>query len=118
MKVSDDDVETAEQVFEVLAQAKAEGRKEVTMLMAHSELKDGLTCDDIPQISVDQLNTRLVLATECLDRQKSSLIATGGVYQYVFSKLTRGNESLTTRTQIAWTTQHLGCLTPVPRLRI
>lgn len=68
MKVGDDDVETAEQVFEVLAQAKAEGRKEVTMLMAHSELKDGLTCDGIPQISVDQLNTRLVLATECLDK--------------------------------------------------
>ena len=57
MKAGDNKVETAEQVFELLARAKAEGRKEVILLMAHSELKDGLTRDGIPHISVDQLNS-------------------------------------------------------------
>ena len=77
-------------IFEILAKMKDEGREDCKLLFAHPEIKDGLTNEGIPQISIDQLNARYILNAENLDRQESPQFVSGGVYQYVFSKLTRG----------------------------
>jgi hypothetical protein len=60
-------------------------------LIAHSEIKDGLTHDGIPQVNVDQMNPQYFLNFDVLEKQRIPVVATGGVLNYVFSKLTRGN---------------------------
>ena len=60
------------------------------LLMAHAELRDGLTQDGIPQVNIDQLNTRFLINEKFIDTQQVPMVASGGVYNYAFSKLTRG----------------------------
>ena len=73
-------VKTIEDVYAALARLKEEGRDECKILLAHPEIKDGLTNEGIPQISIDELNARFILNAENLDRQDSPTFVSGGVY--------------------------------------
>jgi hypothetical protein len=90
LMVDGKEVHSKADVFEALACIRDEGRQDCKLLLAHPEIKDGLTNEGIPQISIDQLNARYILSAENLDRQESPQFISAGVYQYVFSKLTRG----------------------------
>ena len=83
-------VHNVKEVQLTLQTEKAEGVVSCTLLLAHAELRDGLTHDGIPQINVDQLNTRFFLNKEFIETQQVPMVASGGVYNYAFSKLTRG----------------------------
>ena len=71
-------VKTREDVVTALVGLKEEGREECKILLAHPEIKDGLTNEGIPQTSIDQLNARFILTAENLDRQESPMFVSGG----------------------------------------
>ena len=78
------DVQTA------LKRAQLDGRLTCELLLAHAELRNGLSNDGVPQVNIDQLNTRYFVNKEFIDTQQVPIIASGGVYNYAFSKLTHG----------------------------
>jgi len=58
MQVGNMGILTLENVKQAIKRQKAEGHIYCELLMAHPELRDGLTQEGIPQIHIDQLNTR------------------------------------------------------------
>ena len=81
---------TIQNVRDALARYKNSGAQYCELVFAHAELRDGLTSDGIPQVNIDQLNTRFFINEKFIESQRVSMIASGGVYNYAFSKLTRG----------------------------
>lgn len=73
-----------------IKRAKLDGKITCDLLLAHAELRTGLSHDGVPQVSIDQLNTRFFVNKEFIASQQVPIIASGGVYTYAFSKLTRG----------------------------
>jgi KUP system potassium uptake protein len=90
IKVNDTVVHSVQEVYDAVKKAKQQQHKKLVVLMAHSEIKDGLTHDGIPQVNVDQMNPQFFLNFDALEKQRIPVVATGGVLNYVFSKLTRG----------------------------
>lgn len=77
------DVQTA------LKHTKADGHLYCDLTRAHAKLWDGLTQDGIPQVNIDQLNTRFLLTRISSTTSKYLLLLVVG-YIYAFSKLTPG----------------------------
>jgi hypothetical protein len=83
-------VNEIEDVARVLQQCKERGYNSVKILMAHPEIKTGLTSKGIPQIHIDQLNPKFILNLDHIAKQHAPFIESAGVFQYSFNKLTRG----------------------------
>jgi hypothetical protein len=83
-------VNEIEDVARVLQQCKEKGYNSVKILMAHPEIKTGLTSKGIPQIHIDQLNPKFILNLDHIAKQHAPVIESAGVFQYSFNKLTRG----------------------------
>lgn len=77
-------------VERILRNLKQRGMNECTLILAHAELKEGLTSMGIPQLHLDQFNPRYILNIDCITHQSPTYLQSGGVWQYSFSKLTRG----------------------------
>lgn len=90
MQVRNSPIQTISDVRDALQRTHTRGNQFCELLLAHAELKDGLTQDGIQQINIDQLHTRFFLNENFLTKQQVPMVASGGVYNYVFSKLTRG----------------------------
>lgn len=58
IKVDNEEVHSVADIERIMARLSQSKAPRCTLLMAHSELKDGLTETGIPQINVDQLNYR------------------------------------------------------------
>ena len=99
-KVGDTAVSTIQDVkdaFEALYQTNTVSSR---LTFCHSEVKDGLTWDGIPQVNLDQLNPRfhfrrksqLDLPADSLPRHPTTMVESGGVNNNVnrVLKLTRG----------------------------
>jgi hypothetical protein len=57
--------------------------------LAHPEAKGGLTSMGIPQLHIDQLNTRFIMNLDHIQRQQAPTIISGGVHHWSFNKLTQ-----------------------------
>jgi hypothetical protein len=90
MQVGGIPVHSIRDVQQALQRVKSEGRISCELLLAHAELRNSLSHDGVPQVNIDQLNPRYFVNKEFIDTQQVPIIASGGVYNYVFSKLTRG----------------------------
>ena len=60
------------------------------LTMAHPEVKGGLTSQGIPQLHINQLNTRFIMNLDHLEGQQAPTIISGGVHHWMFNKLTSG----------------------------
>lgn len=78
------------QVQEILERAKLDGKSTCQILLAHPEIKQGLTSMGIPQLHIDQLNPKYILNLDNIIKQDANKISDGGVWNWAFSKLTRG----------------------------
>jgi hypothetical protein len=58
IQVNDTVVSTIKDLTNAIAQLSSDNAKSCTLLLAHSELRDGLVETGIPQINVDQLHRR------------------------------------------------------------
>ena len=90
MEVCGVPVHTTKEVERILTTNKELGRKEATITLAHPEVKGGLTNMGIPQLHLDQFNPRFILNLDCITHQSPTYLQSGGVWQYSFSRLTRG----------------------------
>lgn len=88
MQVGNMLVHTIEDVKQAIKRLKAEGHLYCDLLMAQTELRDGLTQEGIPQIHIDQLNTRYFINTNFIANQQVPIVASNRVYNYALSKLT------------------------------
>jgi hypothetical protein len=79
IKVNNTVVTSVSEVYEAVATAKQQHHMRIVVLMAHSEIKDGLTHDGIPQVNVDQMNPQYFLNFDALKKQRVPVVATGGV---------------------------------------
>jgi hypothetical protein len=71
--------------------------------LAHPELKAGLTSQGIPQLHIDQLNTRFIMNIDNIVRQQAPKIVSGGVqHHWRFCKLTGGKLMLKTPEWNEW----------------
>ncbi len=80
MQVGGMPIQSIMDVRTTLERLKQEGRMYCDLLMAHAELRDGLTQDGIPQVNIDQLNTRFLINMKFIDTQQVPMVASGGVY--------------------------------------
>jgi hypothetical protein len=90
IQVNGTTVSSVQDVYAAVKSAKDEGRGQLRLLLAHSELKDGLSSRGIPQVNIDQVHPKFTLSWDILERQRVPTAVSGGVLNYVFSKLTRG----------------------------
>ena len=100
LKVHDTPISTIADVTSALATLPLTSRGSCKLLVSSSELRDGLTYEGIPQISLDQLNPRHFFHTSPQDGYPSNTLLAnmihqswdGGVLQYITRahKLTRG----------------------------
>lgn len=90
MQVGTMPIHTIKDVRDALKMASTQRRQFCPLLLAHPEIRDGLTSDGIPQVNIDQLNTRFFINNNYIATQQAPVVASGGVYNYAFSKLTPG----------------------------
>ena len=100
LRIHDSPISTIEDVKSALATLPSTSRGSCKLLVSSSELRDGLTYEGIPQISLDQLNPRHFFRTRPHDGYPTNNMLThmirqswdGGVLQYITRahKLTRG----------------------------
>ena len=84
-------VQSQVEVEAILKNLKARDCDFCKITLAHPEIKYGLTSQGLPQLHIDQLNTRAIMNVELvLQKQEAPKIISGGVQQYSFCKLTRG----------------------------
>jgi hypothetical protein len=88
MQVGTMSVHTIKDVRDALQGASTQGRQFCELLLAHPESHGGLTQDGIPQVNIDQLNTRFFINEQCIAMQQVPIVVSGGVYNYAFLKLT------------------------------
>jgi hypothetical protein len=78
------------EVHDILTNLKRRDYKKCRITFAHPEVKGGSTSQGIPQLHINQLNTRFIMNLEYLERQQAPTIISGGVHHWRFNKLTRG----------------------------
>lgn len=83
-------VHSTKEVNDILCNLKDREFRRCRITLAHPELKAGLTTQGIPQLHIDQLNTRFIMNLDHIARQQAPKIVTGGVQHWRFCKLTRG----------------------------
>jgi hypothetical protein len=90
ISVNGQQVNSITEVYRVVYQAVQEKKRQLSVILAHPEIKDGLSARGIPQVNVDQIHPQFTLNWDILERQRIPTAVSGGVLNYVFSKLTRG----------------------------
>eukprot|EP00956_Cyclotella_meneghiniana_P004202 scaffold5163_cov49-Cyclotella_meneghiniana.AAC.3 len=90
MEIDGTPVTNQSQVHDILQRANEQGKRECPILLAHPEIKAGLTSMGIPQLHIDQMNPKYILNLDHIMKQDANKIADGGVWNWSFSKLTRG----------------------------
>lgn len=90
MEVEGMPVRSPRDVNKVLLNLKGRNFKKCRITLAHSEIKAGLTSKGIPQLHIDQLNTRFIMNLDHINRQEGAKVISGGVHHWRFNKLTRG----------------------------
>lgn len=90
MEVEGRPVNSAKDVNDILKNLKDRDFKKCRILLAHPEIKAGLTSQGIPQLHIDQLNTRFIMNLDHIVRQEAPKVISGGVQHWRFNKLTRG----------------------------
>lgn len=66
----------------------ANDRLYLTLILAHTKLRDELTYDGI---NIDQLNMYFFINNKFIDNQQIPAMTSCSVYNYAFSKLIQGN---------------------------
>jgi hypothetical protein len=90
MEVNGIPVSSTTDVSTILNNCKLRNQSHCKIIFSHSQIKEGLTSEGIPQINIDQFNPRFIMNLDHIIRQEPELIRDGGgVFQYSFSKLTR-----------------------------
>jgi hypothetical protein len=90
LEVEGKPVQSTKDVASILENLKQRKFKKARILLAHPEVKGGLTSTGIPQLHIDQLNTRFIMNLDHIQRQSAPTIISGGVHHWSFNKLTRG----------------------------
>lgn len=79
-------VHTIKEVEEIIKNAKNKEFDQCRIILAHPEIKTGITSQGIPQLQhIDQLNTRFILNLENLAGQEAPIVYSGGVRHYAFN---------------------------------
>jgi hypothetical protein len=83
-------------LYNILKNLKDRDITKCRITLAHPEIKTGLTSQGIPQLHIDQLNTRFIMNVDHIVRQEAAKVLSGGVLNWKFNKLTRGKLLKTT----------------------
>jgi hypothetical protein len=84
-------IHSSKEEHDILVNLKCRDFKKCRITMVHTEVKGELTSQGIPQLHVDQLNTRFIMMNvDHLACQQAPTIISGGVHHWRFNKLTRG----------------------------
>ena len=77
-------------ILAALTNCKHHNQQQCKSTLSHSQIKEGLTREGIPQVNIDQFNPHFIMNLDHIIRQEPQLISnSGGVFQYSFSKLTQ-----------------------------
>jgi hypothetical protein len=91
MEINGIPVSSSLDVITTLNNCKRRHQEQCKITLSHSQIKEGLTSEGIPQVNIDQFNPRFIMNVDHIIRQEPELIRdSGGVFQYSSSKLTRG----------------------------
>jgi hypothetical protein len=78
LEVEERKVQSAKEVHEILVNLKERDFKKCRFTLAHLEIKHGLTSKGIPQLHIDQLNTRFIMNLDHIVRQEALKVISGG----------------------------------------
>jgi hypothetical protein len=73
-------VQTPKDVYNILTNLKQRQFKKFRVTLAHTEVKGGLASMGIPQLHIDQLNTRYIMNLDHIQRQHAPTIISGVVH--------------------------------------